>query len=521
MSVMTEADWKIVLIDDEEGIRRVMKISLADAGYQVWTAADGESGLRLCAEIAPHIVITDIRMPGMDGIRVLESLKKRQPEIEVIVVTAFGEMEVTVRALQLDASDFITKPVNDEALQVALSRAKQRWSTRKQLQDYTAFLEEGWSETTRELMDSFIFQRNLIENSMDGILGCDTGDTAVTFNRGLEQMLGYSKNEVLNKMTLSCFFSQGEEERFRTELAGEKYGGSGRLFLFETRLRAKDGQNIPVQLSASLLYNEGIPGGMVCFCRDLREIRRLEQEVADQARILHQDKMMSLGRLAASVVHEINNPLAGILNYSRLMIRILSRGSLNAEALEKFSRYLGLIESETDRCSQIVSSLLTFSRKSPSDFREVTAGELLHRCILMSQHKLGLSNIRLEREIEPDIPKIHGDFNQLQQCVINLIFNAMDAMPRGGTLTLGAAHDPAKKIVTVSVKDSGTGIAEENLSHIFEPFFTTKKEGYGVGLGLSTLYGIIQRHYGTVEVETLPGKGTTFRLRFPLRDRMS
>ncbi len=509
-------DWKIVLIDDEEGIRRVMKISLEDAGYRIYTAADGPAGLHLCAETSPHIVITDIRMPGMDGIQVLEAVKKRFPDIEVIVATAFGEMDVTIRALQLDASDFITKPVGDEALQVALARAKHRYSTRKQLQDYTEFLEEGWTETTRELMESFIFQRNLIENSMDGILGCDTQEIAVTYNRSMERILGYSKDEVLNKMTLGHFFQPAEEKRLKAEMAEEKYGGPGRLFRFETAIRGKAGQSVPVQVSASALFNEKEPAGMVCFFRDLREIRKLEQEVADQARILHQDKMMSLGRLAASVVHEINNPLAGILNYSRLMTRILSRGSLNEESRDKFSRYLNLIESETDRCSQIVSSLLTFSRKSPPAFGEVQAEEILRRCILMSQHKLRLSNICLEQDIEPNLPKIQGDFNQLQQCLINLVFNAMDAMPEGGTLTLGASYDPKKKIVTVSVKDTGTGISQENLPHIFEPFFTTKKEGYGVGLGLSTLYGIIQRHNGTADVETLPGKGTTFRLRFPV-----
>ena len=509
-------DWKIVLIDDEEGIRRVTKISLEDAGYSIYTAADGASGLRLCADIAPQIVITDIRMPGMDGIQVLEAVKKRFPDIEVIVATAFGEMDVTVKALQLDASDFITKPISDDALQVALSRAKHRWSTRKQLQDYTAFLEEGWTETTRELMESFIFQRNLIENSMDGILGCDTQETVVTFNRSMENLLGYSKDEVLNKMTLGQFFQPSEEKRLKAEMAEEKYGGPGRLFLFETEIICKTGQTVPVQVSASALFNEKEPAGKVCFFRDLRKIRKLEQEVADQARILHQDKMMSLGRLAASVVHEINNPLAGILNYSRLMVRILERGQLSGEHREKFSRYLNLIESETDRCSQIVSSLLTFSRKSPPAFGEFAADELLHRCVLMSQHKLKLSNICLEQDIEPDIPKIQGDFNQLQQCVINLVFNAADAMPDGGPLTLGASHDPEKKIVTISVKDTGTGISQENLSHIFEPFFTTKKEGYGVGLGLSTLYGIIQRHNGTVDVETRAGEGTTFMLRLPV-----
>ncbi len=383
-------NWKVVLIDDEEGIRRVTGISLADAGYKVHTAENGEEGIRICNQVHPQIVITDIRMPKMDGIAVLEKLKSGDRDIEVIVATAFGEMDLAVRALQLDASDFITKPVDDEALSIALERAKERYSTRKKIKDYTAFLEEKWAGADQEM----------------------------------------------------------------------------------------------------------------------------ERKVADQAKILHQDKMMSLGRLAASVVHEINNPLAGILNYSRLMARILERGPLTAEHRDKFSRYLELMENETGRCSQIVSSLLAFSRKSPPCFSDVNIGDLLDKCAVLSRHKLELNNIRLELSTDRDIPMINGDANQLQQCIINLVFNAIDAMPGGGTLVLKGKFDSLKNIVSILVKDTGTGITEKDLPHIFEPFYTTKDEGYGVGLGLSTLYGIVEHHKGTVDVKTSMDRGTTFILGF-------
>jgi len=510
------ADWKIVLIDDEEDIREVLTLALEDSGYQVSTAPDGETGISICQKISPHIVITDIRMSKMNGLEVLETLKKQQPDIEVIVITAFAEMDLAIRALQSDASDFITKPIHDEALHLALKRARQRYTSRKQIRDYTALLEEGWSETSQELVRVFNFQKNLIENSMDGIMGCNTDEKVVTFNKSMEQLLGYTKKEALDKMEFGHFFLSGEDTRLKKELAREKYGGPGRLFMFETSLRKKSGQAVPVQVSASVFSDHGDRRGLVCFFRDLREIRRLEREVQDQARILHQDKMMSLGRLAASVVHEINNPLAGILNYSRLMIRVLSRGPLAEDRQKKFSQYLDLVEKETNRCSQVVSSLLTFSRKSPPSFGQVNVSELLQRCVLMSRHKLELSNISLEQQISPDMPEIKGDFNQLQQCLINLVFNAIDAMPEGGTLSLTGDYDLEKQFVTVKVKDTGVGISEKDIPYIFEPFYTTKDEGYGVGLGLSTLYGIIQHHNGTVDVETHLGEGTAFVLRFPL-----
>ena len=227
---------------------------------------------------------------------------------------------------------------------------------------------------------------------------------------------------------------------------------------------------------------------------------------------------MSLGRLAASVVHEINNPLSGILNYLRLMSRILGKGSLSENHKEKFQRYLDLVENETHRCSQIVSGLLSFSRMSPPSFGQVQIDELLQRCILLSQHKLELSNIRLESNVQSNLPPVIGDFNQLQQCMINLFFNAIDAMPDGGTLELSSRYDTDRDVMIVRVKDSGCGIPREDLAHIFEPFYTTKKEGYGVGLGLSTVYGIMEQHHGSVNVESQSGAGTAIILELPVSD---
>ena len=512
----TSPPWKIVLIDDEKDIREVMAIALQDAGYTVDIAADGATGLKLCEDSSPQIVITDIRMPGMDGLQVLETIKRKYSDIEVIVATAFGEIDLAIRALQLDASDFITKPISDEALYLALNRARERFNSRKQLKDYTALLEREKAETSQELLKSIAFQRNLIESSMDGILGCDGKDTVVTYNQSMEQMLGYEKIEVLHKMTIKQFFPAGKLAHFKAELSSDTYGGESRLILYETSLVEKSGREIPVQVSANLLFEQGRENGLVCFFRDLRKIRKLEREVSDQARILHQDKMMSLGRLAASVVHEINNPLAGILNYLRLMSRVLSQGSLSEDRQEKFQRYLDLVENETNRCSQIVSGLLSFSRRSPPSFGQVQIDELIQRCILLSQHKLELSNIRLETSVQSNLPPVTGDFNQLQQCIINLIFNAIDAMPDGGTLELSSRFDTDRDVMIVRVKDSGCGIPKKDLAHIFEPFYTTKKEGYGVGLGLSTVYGIIEQHHGSVNVESRSEEGTAIMLELPV-----
>jgi len=277
----------------------------------------------------------------------------------------------------------------------------------------------------------------------------------------------------------------------------------------------KTGDKIPVQLSATVMFDQGEEIGMMGFFRDLREIRRMEQQFDDQTRLLHEHKMISLGRLSASVVHELNNPLAGILNYIRLMLKIIKRGSLDQKNQEKFQRHLTLVESETHRCSKIVSNLLAFSRKSELQLNDMNINELLDKSILLSQHKLMLQNIQIKTDLDPGIPKVLGDFNQIQQCVINLIFNAIDAMSDGGTLTIISSFDPNKEMVEIKVADTGYGIADEDLHQIFDPFYSTKTEGQGLGLGLSLVYGIIDRHKGTITVESELGKDTVFIISLP------
>jgi PAS domain S-box-containing protein len=510
------SDWRILLIDDEQDIRDVIALVLTEAGFQVETAADGILGINACQKFHPHVVITDIRMPRMDGIRVLEEIKAHYPDVEVIVATAFAEIGLAIKALQLDASDFITKPIDNEALMVAVLRARQRHQTRQQLKDYTQYLETGWSDTTQELMETYVYQSNLIESSMDGIVGCDASNKIVTFNRSMEQISGLTKTKVLRRMRMAQLFDSKTADRFRNALDGPGGGGPDRLLLYETHLKHYNGEDVPVQISATRLENKGKHSGMVCFVRDLRLLRRLEQEMTDQARILHQDKMVSLGRLAASVAHEINNPLSGILNYLRLMTRIMERGPINDTALIKFKRYLQTVTSETDRCAQIINNLLTFSRKSEDKPARVDINELMGRCVALSRHRLSLDRITLETHFSANRLTVNGDKNQLQQCIINLIFNAIDAMPDGGRIVLSTHCGENNRHIEIWVKDDGCGISPDDQARMFEPFFTTKEEGYGVGLGLSTTYGIIQRHGGKIHVESSPGKGTTFIIRLPI-----
>ncbi|MBW2089202.1 MAG: PAS domain S-box protein, partial [Deltaproteobacteria bacterium] len=341
----------------------------------------------------------------------------------------------------------------------------------------------------QELQTLFEFEHNLIQSSIDTIIASDRDGSIVVFNQQAEKLLGYSAYEMIMKMSFNDLFPPAMLEEVRKELVSDEYGGKNRLILFETYMINKTGDKIPVQLSATVMFDQDEEIGMVGFFRDLREIRRMEQQFADQTRLIHEHKMISLGRLSASVVHELNNPLSGILNYIRLMLKIIKRGDLDQKRIEKFQKHLTLVESETSRCSKIVSNLLAFSRKSELELSEMSINELLEKCILLSQHKLMLQNIQIKTDFDPNIPKVLGDFNQTQQCVINLIFNAIDAMSDGGTLTMVSSFDPITEMVEIKIEDTGCGIAEEDIHQIFDPFYSTKTEGKGLGLGLSMVYG--------------------------------
>jgi len=236
-----------------------------------------------------------------------------------------------------------------------------------------------------------------------------------------------------------------------------------------------------------------------------------------QEQIIRSEKLASLGKLAATIAHEINNPLAVVLTYVRLMIKLLTRKRFTPEKAEDIARYLNTMESETSRCGEIVKNLLAFSRQSKIVIEYHDIADIFERTLILIAHDLQIKEIRLIKAIDPDLPKVQCDFKQMQQALLNLMSNASEAMSRGGTLTVSAAcTGGSPRVVEVAISDTGCGIPTEDLKNIFEPFFTTKEEGKGVGLGLSVAYGIIARHNGAVDVQSEPGRGTVFKVSLPV-----
>lgn len=246
-------------------------------------------------------------------------------------------------------------------------------------------------------------------------------------------------------------------------------------------------------------------------------IKKAYQEVTEaQEHVIQTEKLASLGKLAATIAHEINNPISVVLTYVKLMKKLIDRDRFNVERLDDISRYLSTMASETARCGEIVKNLLAFSRHSAIQFESHNIEEIIDRTLTLIAHDLEMKEMQLAREIEPNLPDARCDFKQIQQAFLNLVINASEAMEKGGTLTVTAERSQRDGFLMVAISDTGFGIPKKDLKNIFEPFFTTKEEAKGVGLGLSVVYGIITRHEGSIEVKSKLGKGSTFEILLPI-----
>ncbi len=231
-----------------------------------------------------------------------------------------------------------------------------------------------------------------------------------------------------------------------------------------------------------------------------------------QAQLVQSEKLSSLGRLAASVAHEINNPLAGILTYAKLLIRMIDENDPVEKLRAAGAKQLRLIQRETERCSAIVRNLLDFARQRPLTLKDVDLNAAIEDALQLLSNQMAIHGITLERRLG-QVPAVHADIGQLRQALVNIVMNGCEAMTRGGTLTVTSRPSTSGREVEVAVADTGVGIPPDHLSKIVDPFFTTKEKG--TGLGLSVVYGIVERHGGRLDISSVVGQGTVVTIRLP------
>jgi two-component system NtrC family sensor kinase len=361
-----------------------------------------------------------------------------------------------------------------------------------------------------ELREANEFFTNLIESSVDGIIATDMKGNIFIFNKGAETLTGYNANEVVGKMHITQIYPPGIAKEIMKKLRSPDYGGVGKLLPAQFSVVNKKGQEIPIQISASLIYNRaGEEVASVGIFTDLRPRLMMEKKLQEtHLQLVSSEKMASLGKLAAGIAHEINNPLGGILIYASLMMEDLPEEDPKRNDLAR-------IVQEAGRCKDIVKSLLEFARQTEPKKEPTDMNRAINDGLFFLVNQALFHNIRIVKEFDPFLPFVWGNAGQLKQVFMNIIVNAAEAMHGNGTLTIKTSVSSGRNSVSIEFIDTGEGISEENLSRIFDPFFTTKDVGKGTGLGLATSFGIIEEHGGRIRVKSKVGEGAMFAIELP------
>lgn len=397
------------------------------------------------------------------------------------------------------------KIISSEAAKLAEANLKLADSA-CELQKMNNYLEEMVEERTRDLSKSEKKFRHFFENSKDMVYFCNAGGEISDINTSGLAMLGYEERPPTFNL-LSFFKNEETLSRYLTALHE-----NGFVSDFELELQTRDGATRHMLLTANAIRDgQGNMIGCEGIAKDMTRLRHMTEQ------LINQEKMASVGQMAAGVAHEINTPLGIILGYAQLMKDDFDKDDEVYQNLE-------VIERQSKACRKIVADLLKFSRRSERAKRELAINDIIEEVLAVSEHHLNISRITVIRNFAADLPPIIGDPERLRQVFINLFNNAQHAMEQGGELLLSSRYDNNAAMVEVTVRDTGTGIADGIKSKIFDPFFTTKEVGKGTGLGLSVTYGIVRDHGGTISV-TSPAvgplidhekPGTIFCLRFPI-----
>ncbi len=615
----------VLVADDDPRILRTFARMLALYGYQVLTAEDGATAIECYRRERPEIVLTDVRMPDLDGFDVLKAIHAIDGSAEVIFVTGHGDMQMAIEALRAGASDFIPKPVNRTNLEAALRRARER-----------LYMKRSLRRARQALQASEQHYRELFEGVPIGLFRTTNAGKVLDANPTLVKMLGYSNLAALLSSCSPDWYVDPEDRSRALEHSREAGGTHG----FEARWRRLDGEVIWVRIIGQEVRS---PNGQVCYegsAEDITERKAAEQkherlllQIQEQAaqlqqvintvseglvlldgaqrivltnaradidldvlaagaregavlatlgeqplhrwlapppaglwhelvwkrniyeiiahtlkqapdaahpygngwvlvlrnvtrqrrieqRVQEHERLAAVGQLAAGIAHDFNNVMSIVSMYAQIASR---SETLTDQERER----LAIINQQSLRATKLIRQILDFSRHAVLERKPLDFLALLREQAQLFRRTLP-ETITIELEYESGDYAIDGDVTRMQQVLMNLAFNARDAMPEGGVLSFQLGHimlieksiPPLPGMspglwLRLTVSDTGTGIATDVISHIFEPFYTTKELGKGSGLGLAQVHGIVGAHEGFIDVESEPGQGATFRIYLP------
>ncbi len=497
VDALTSSIPNILIIDDDKGMCKTLSHILELDGYRISTANTANDGAALIKGDSFNIAILDIRLPDIDGVELLEIIKEINPDLSIIMMTAYASTENAIKALNRGADAFVTKPFDLEEL-----RALIRKSIDKQM------LTKEKQRLERELKESLEKYRELFESINDAVAVFMIPDGKLSiYNKRFIGLFGYSEQELKDK-GFSDFIHPEDlpaaMKRFEERIAGKPVED-----IYEIKVLNKNGEVLFLEVGDRTYFQKGNIFGVEIIMRDVSEKKKIEEQ------LIQSEKLRVMGQMASGVAHDFNNILSIILGNTELLAMQVE--ILNPEQIKK---RLKIIERAGLDAAETVRRIQEFTRiRADKEYFKVDINEIVEEVKEMSKPRWkdqaqgkGI-NIELITLLKKDLPHIMGNPSELREVLTNMIFNSIDAMPEGGKILIETKS--VDKEVHILVTDIGIGISKELRRRIFDPFFTTK----GVvsdGLGLSIAFSIISRHGGRIEVESEEGKGTTFTIILPV-----
>lgn len=519
---------RILVVDDDPMSLRMLEKLLTQSGHNVSTATNGKEGLLACLKTRPQLVITDWKMPEMDGIAFCRALRETRfgKLLYIIMVTMHYDEDHLVKAFEAGIDDYVPKPINSTILEARIIAAKRLINLQTEINVKESQNQEHIAKlkiANREIKN----ERNRIQQYMQIanviFLVIDNNLDITLINRKGCEVIGYPEQELVGRKWTEYFVSKDIREELNREFSSVFSGNTELLNYFETNTSDSQGYSHTIAWHNTLLHNQDNSiNSILCYGEDITEFRNnAKQRQLLQNQLIQAQKMESIGQLTAGIAHDFNNIMTAILGYSEL-------STAKAQVLSdpKLVGYLREVTTSVSRAKTLVEKLLLFSRQTQSNPVPLNLKDEIENIYAMLRGIIP-KNIVITKNYEENIPKILFDPVSLQQVILNLCINAYDALGNSGTITIGirkvkitktectSCHDSLSgNFIELYVKDNGPGIPVSKLSNIFEPFFSTKEFGKGSGMGLAIVHGVVHHHNSHIVVKTKEGQGTAFHILF-------
>ncbi|MFB3887203.1 MAG: PAS domain S-box protein [Thermodesulfobacteriota bacterium] len=487
---------RILVAEGDSAFLKMIEDSLKESRglYEVEKVPSGEECLKRLQKERYDLLLLDHSLCDGKGLDWLRRFNRMGIGIPTIFVTATGDPQLSIDAMKEGIFDYINRSAEcAKAFPFVVNRA---------IEGHSLMVEKV--RLQKELIETKNFLESIVEKAGDAISVVDLEGKVLYWNEGAEKIYGYRREEVMGKKLSPFLYPKdetlrAEEERFMGEwMARVKKGEM--VPNVEVKRRTKEGREIITSMTISPLRDaEGKIIGVSRICKDITDLKKAEE------RLVLAERLSSLGELTAGVAHELRNPLAGIKINTQVLLRKKDLPDMERQLLESTQEGI-------EKIRKIVDDMLHFAKPQASHFQEEEINEVVENSLTVFQTTLKKGNISLEFIRGEGLPRLSVDTHQIQQVLINLMLNAIQAMDKGGTLTVRTFPEKERS-VGIEVKDTGIGIPKPLLNKIFDPFFTTKSRG--TGLGLPITLKILEKHGATMDVVSEEGKGSTFTIHFP------